>query len=127
MNPEIARDPWVVELFRLVAAPLADAVFYWPDDDERAYLARHIPRGRRLALNFDATPDSAILEVLADLSDFGRGLVSLARFPVTDRPEDIPLSILPDYLRAQLVELVAAAEADMPAVPDSPAELLGGT
>ncbi len=119
-------EEWLVRVGHAIAGPVALAVFRLPDPDERAHLARVLPTGQGWVYRFDATPDGPVLVVDVDLGDAGRGgVVPFVRVPIGDEPGDIPREWLPDGLRAQLDEEVAAATAALPDVPDTIAGLLG--
>lgn len=108
---------WAAAYSAALAPHIAIAAYGWPDEDERVFLARH--RERCLLHRFHALPDGVVYLVEADLSGMGRGVIELVRVPVSDQEGDLPMRILPDERRAELAELVAAARADLPVIPDT--------
>nr|MDT0666506.1 hypothetical protein [Micromonospora sp. DSM 115978] len=117
--------PWDVAYMAAVFPLAATAVMQLPDPDERAHLARELPAGRACAISVRTTPDAPLLVVGVELGDVGRGgYLELFAVPIGDAPGELPMSLLPEDRRADLLADVARMVADLPPVPDTVAALL---
>lgn len=117
---------WVRPIVEVLLPHVALLVLRWPDEDERVFLARELPKSRGYVVHLEPGPAGPRLMFAFDLTSFGRGVVEAVSIPIGNEPGDLPFDLFPPDARAALARMATAAAARLPAVPDTVGELLGG-